>query len=64
MTCTCSVPGREVARVDGLVQVAAVEVGVGAGDRLGLVVGQALTPWLDLKWYLTQKRSPAALIHW
>jgi hypothetical protein len=56
-------PLRELAALDGLEQVAAVEVGVLARDLLGLGVGEFSMPCWVWKWYFTQNRSPAALTH-
>jgi hypothetical protein len=56
-------PAGALTAVDGLIEIALVVVGVLACDSVRIGLGEALTPWSDLKWYFTQKRSPSALTH-
>ena len=63
MICILQRPTRVIAALDGLVEVALVVVAVLTGQPVGVLLSQEVDALVGLmKWYFTQKISPAALI--
>jgi hypothetical protein len=62
MICTQQAPARELAALDRRVEILLGRLAGAADDLRRLALVQCLWPCRVLKWNLTQKRSPSALI--